>query len=131
MNAFLKTSLFSLVLLLGSGTVYAQRGGGDISPADQAKKQTEKMAEQLSLTDEQKEEVLKVNLKFAEISEAARAGGRPDRETMKTAQATQKAELKAVLTEDQFKALEALQAKEESGNRGGKRGGGKRGGGRG
>ncbi len=110
MKAFIKVS-FVLLALLATQLVYAQRGDRDMDPEARAERQTESMKERLSLTDDQLPIIKSINLKYAQKMKEARDGAEGDwesmRGTMKALNEQKKVELKAVLTEEQFKALEA------------------------
>jgi periplasmic protein CpxP/Spy len=89
------------------------RGGGrgQFSPADMAQRQTDRLAEAIQLTDDQKTQILEINKKYAEQSMQMRRGGRgmdmsdAEREEMRTKmaeiQAEKDKEIKAVLTQEQ------------------------------
>ena len=68
-----------------------------------AKKQTERMAEKLSLTNEQKAQIETINLKYAQKSQEARQA---EKEAQKAGfqqfKEEKNAELKAVLTDEQY-----------------------------
>lgn len=78
----------------------AQRGG-DHTPEERAKMRTERMAEELNLSAEQKEAVYAANLETAKANEADRA------EAMKA----NNAKLKEILTEEQYSQLKSKRKK--------------------
>ncbi|PPK87591.1 hypothetical protein CLV84_0536 [Neolewinella xylanilytica] len=108
-----KAILFSLLFVLATGVLSAQRGE-DRDPAERIEKQTERLATVLELTPEQTERVRAINESFAAEVKTAREELRSEREAMraslKTANDQRLTEMKAVLTDEQFAKLEALQA---------------------
>ncbi len=124
------TFLF-LVLLMGQSS-FAQRGM-NMDPAERAKKQTEAMKEQLTLSDAQASKVEAVLLATSEKMMTAREEADGDRsamrEAMKTIQEEKMDEMKKYLTAEQFTAYEkmeqeALERRQERMN--GKKGKGKK-----
>ncbi len=86
----------------------SERGG---TPSERADKLTAKMAENLSLTDEQRATVAEINLKYAnevaDFREETREQREAARATMKEIRQNQEAALKEVLTEAQVLKYEA------------------------
>ena len=128
MKAFIKVS-FVFFALLASQLVYAQRGEGgrggrDMDPEARAERQTKGMQERLSLTEGQLPIIKSINLKYAQKMQEAREEAEGDREamrsTMNALRGQKKVELKAILTQEQFEALEAWE-EERRANRQGKR----------
>ena len=79
------------------------------TPAERAEKRTAKMTKHLDLNSEQAAKVKAINLKYAQKREELRGakGEKSDRfEQMKSMKDAQKAEMKAVLTTEQFTKLE-------------------------
>ncbi|MCD7971198.1 MAG: DUF4890 domain-containing protein [Candidatus Azobacteroides sp.] len=76
------------------------------SAEDMAKKQTERMAEKLSLTNDQKAKIETINLKYAKQHEASRNSQKSEKDAMraemKKVKEAKDAELKAVLTDEQY-----------------------------
>lgn len=107
----------------------AQRAGKSIDPAQSAEKQTAHMVEQLSLDEIQAVKVKEINLTYAKKMKEAREDNKGNRNAMKeimTAINTEKtAEIKQVLTDEQFQSFEEMVAKKRKGKRG-KRGRGSR-----
>jgi Spy/CpxP family protein refolding chaperone len=97
------------------------------SSDDIAKKQTEQMTKNLSLTDDQKAKVDAINLKYAKKQEEAFKSSKEDREAkreeMKKTRDAKDSELKAVLTADQYTKYQ--QIREEQKNKRGEKGKGK------
>lgn len=93
-------------MVLISFSTFAQRKGEDRPSAEErATRNTERMAEELTLTDAQKKQVLAINLEFVKKNEAER---KAEAEARKAEMEAKKAELKeqdtkiqAVLTEEQ------------------------------
>ncbi len=108
----------------------AQPGGPRLSPEEMAERQTTQLAEKLELDEAQKSKVQEINLAFAQKLKAMREEGRDNREAMRekreTAQSERMAQLKEVLSEEQFKAFEEIQSerpeRSKRGDRKGRRG---------
>ncbi|MDL2214844.1 DUF4890 domain-containing protein [Dysgonomonas sp. OttesenSCG-928-M03] len=104
----MKTKLLSLLILLFviTGGLSAQRRQ-QASPEMRAKRQTETLAEKLSLSEEQKQKVYDLNLKYANQAESTRSNDGQDRRAQFRKQQEQKdAELKTILTDEQQKQYE-------------------------
>ncbi len=123
----MKKLLFTLGLFsLLAVSVMAQKRGGERQTAEQrAERATEKMAEELGLSDEQKAEILELNLQFAQereeerkASREAREEMRKSREEMREKMQAQDEKIKAVLTEEQAAKWEEIKKeRRESGER--------------
>jgi hypothetical protein len=126
----MKSKLFLLALIcLFSGAIYAQDGGQRgqrgqrLTLEERVKAQTDRMKKDYELTDAQYDSVKKINLKYAKKAEEAMKGNRDNREKSREIfrknQEEQSKELKATLTETQYKKYEEqLKARRErSGNR--------------
>ena len=91
-----------------------------MSPEDMAARQTERMALDLALSQEQVSAVYDINLKYAQIMAEARQNSGGDwasmRETMQGIRAEKDAELKIVLTEAQY--TQHAEAQEQRGQQG-------------
>ncbi|MDR1762617.1 MAG: DUF4890 domain-containing protein [Dysgonamonadaceae bacterium] len=121
----MKKFLLMALLLCGSTVMFSQRpgggpGGGQFSPEDFAKRQTEWMTKELNLTDAQIAPVDSVNLLYAKKQqELFKPDG--DREAMREAMQTINAEKEAafakILTEEQFKTYKE-KSREMFGRRG-------------
>jgi hypothetical protein len=121
-------------MCLFSGMIYAQDGGGQrggqrergqrLTVEERVKAQTDRMKKDFELTDVQYDSVQKINLKYAKKAEEAMKGNRENleqnREVFRKNQEEQSKELKAILTEAQYKKYEEqLKARaERSRNRG-------------
>ncbi|MEP0713200.1 DUF4890 domain-containing protein [Algoriphagus sp.] len=132
------------LLVLVSLSTYAQKRGGERPGAEErASRATEKMAEELSLTDAQKQELLTINVEYAKKVEAERKAEIEARKAEMTAKRAemkaQDAKIQAVLTEEQKVKWTEMKAERidnprrrrpnaqiESDPRKGKRGGGDR-----
>lgn len=97
-----------MMLMISLSTMAQKRGGERPSPEDRAKRTTERMAETLSLTEEQKKQVLDINLEYAKKNEAEMEARKAEMEARKAEMEAKRAELKqqdakiqAVLTEEQ------------------------------
>jgi len=86
------------------------------NPEERIKEQTEQMAKDLNLNDTQKEQVAEVNKKFAEKMKAIRMENNGNREAIRSAMKKpideREAELKKILTEDQYKKHLEIQAQQ-------------------
>lgn len=84
---------------------------------EQAKRQTERLKKELTLTADQETKVKEVYLASATKMSEARKSGEASRETMmakrKEMQKEEETKLKAILTADQFTKYQALQKKME------------------
>jgi len=106
----MKKITFIVVLLFFTvELVSAQRGNGNhhrISPEQMAQKQTQKMKESLSLTDEQVPKVKALNFKYINLMMDARKLGLERQDMMfkmKELSDDKKREMKKVLNKEQFK----------------------------
>ncbi len=122
-----KLKMMFVAAMLFTGTqVFAQNRTHD--PEQAAKRQTERMTEKLSLTEDQSAKVLNINKKIAEEMQTARTSGEltTDNRRAFRRQQTEKrdAELKKVLSEDQWTQWEAMKKEQEY--RDGRRGHGQR-----
>ncbi|MEZ4922089.1 MAG: DUF4890 domain-containing protein [Crocinitomicaceae bacterium] len=111
-----------LVLMIGTITVgFAQGGPGgpdrekfkDMSPEERAEKRTEKMAEMLDLTADQKEKILKLNLEHAKEMESIKAEGEKLKEKAKNERDSNKKAVESILTDEQKKILEEKEKERE------------------
>ncbi|HMQ49006.1 MAG TPA: hypothetical protein PKA00_16080 [Saprospiraceae bacterium] len=120
--------LVSTVLFLALAlTVNAQRGEGFPTPEEMAERQTAHMTDQLKLSDEQKEQVKSINLTFSKKAHEIRQEQRQkEQAAMEKIKNEKLAEMKKVLSDEQYKQLEALHAERSKHPRG--KGDGKRGG---
>jgi len=102
-------SLVTLLIFTGSAIFAQQHGGGGDgkkpTPEDRARRQTEMMKDNLNLTAAQEPKVAAINLKYAKKNDDARkiADTAVQRKTLQTINTQKDAELKGVLTADQFK----------------------------
>ncbi|MDR1170407.1 MAG: hypothetical protein LBK97_06200 [Prevotellaceae bacterium] len=126
----MRSKLFLLFLMsLFTGMIYAQDGeqrgqrGQRLSTEERVKAQTDRMKKDFELTDAQYDSVKRINLKYAKkIEEAFENSKKDDAKNMEVVQKNreeQNSELKAVLTEAQYKKYEEqLKARRERfGNR--------------
>lgn len=109
-NLFLMISVTAL-FLFSSTTIFAQQQGpgkgyGKATPEERAKRQTEMMKENLSLTAAQEPKVSAINLKYANKMEDVRkiTDTAVMRKTAQNLNKQKEGELKAILTADQFKS---------------------------
>lgn len=135
MKISLKFLFLTCLLCAGLTSIQAQRGGGwNADPAERAKQQTERMTESLSLSEKQAEKVGEINLKYAKKMADARESYTGEdrsgmREIMRTIFDEQNAELKGVMTSDQYEQWQKIQEEQRQRRqqRRGERGGGKKG----
>lgn len=120
MNAMRKFGLFLMIILFASALVNAQPGGRQFSPEDMAKRQTEQMGETLKMSKDLQQKVYDLNLKYAKKSAEMFQGGGgfrdmsdADRQKMREKREAlnkeKDAEMKKLLSADQFKAYEKYQ----------------------
>ena len=93
-----------LVVAIGSGALAQEKRGKQRDPEKMATKMTEKMVEKLGLNDDQKEKLYQSNLRFAQAK-------KENREEMKAAGEKHSAEMKEILTEDQYAAYQQQREK--------------------
>ena len=119
----MKTRLITAVLacallsFAGQNAFAQQRGGwGDgpqgerPDPAQMAKRQADQMKTELKLTDDQYTKVLNLYKKQSEdMQKMMQSGDRPDRESMQASREKYNAEIKKVLTDDQYKKWSELE----------------------
>ena len=97
----------------------AQDGGRKMmSPQERATKSTEKLAEKLKLSDEQKSKVLAIYTEqataMATDMKAAEGDRKAKREEMMAARAANEAKIEALLTEEQKKVYDSLKAERKA-----------------
>ena len=114
-----------LMVMISLSTIAQRKGGERPSAEERAKRNTERMAEELTLTDAQKRQVLDINLEYAKKNEAEMAERRAEMEARKGEMDSKKAELKgqdakiqAVLTEEQRAKWTEIKAERMDGRRG-------------
>ncbi|TFV95963.1 DUF4890 domain-containing protein [Algoriphagus kandeliae] len=118
----MKKILFSagLVFLLSMGA-FAQRGPQREmpDPETRAKMMTDRMAEQLGLSEEQKAKILAINLENAKKRQAEAEARKAEAEARREQAKAQEEEIKSILTEEQRQKWEELkEARRERGPRG-------------
>ncbi len=98
-----KWIIASALLMLVSVSTFAQRQskGERPSPQERAKMMTERMANQLELTEAQKEQVMLINMEYAEKREAEMEARKKEMEARKIEAQEQEAKIQSVLTEEQ------------------------------
>lgn len=92
-------------------TTAAQTTDTKMTAEERAQKLSDKMKTELSLTDEQYEKVKAVNLKYAKKNDEIRngSGGKLSKyKSIKSSQSDKKKEMKAILTEEQYKKYEQM-----------------------
>lgn len=97
-----------LMASIGLSAMAQQRGGERPSPEQRATKMTEKMAEELSLTADQKKQVLEINLAQAKKMDQERQDQMKANEARKAEMKKQDEQIKAVLTEEQLAKWEEI-----------------------
>lgn len=101
-----------IAVLFGSSFAIAQQQQmQQRTPRERAQNQTRMMQKNLGLTDDQNKKVYDIILKYAQQADNARneAPGRDRRQEMKEIQNNKEADLKAVLTGEQFQKYQAYQ----------------------
>lgn len=124
MKTFL-SAVMTLIVASSLNLVIAQPGGGNggpnMDPAEMAKRQTERMTTALELSEEQAASIQEINMTYANIMVEARENRTGDREemraTMEGIRTDRDAEIKTVLTEEQYATFVELAAKQRA-NRG-------------
>ena len=106
-----------LVILISSTTVFAQSGNRQGKKGDPSKR-SEKMIEELKLNDKQAAEFCKVEADFKDQMTKEREAVKEDRQKMRekmTAMRTEKdAQIKSILTDEQYKLYQEKQKKADS-----------------
>ncbi|TKG93446.1 DUF4890 domain-containing protein [Puteibacter caeruleilacunae] len=116
---------FLFVAVMFANMVVAQP---KFDPKERAQKSTKAMIEKLSLNKEQGEKIGEINLKYAEKMQEIFKKGKGNRDQMRSSMQTmrkdQEAEIKKVLTEEQYKKYQAWQKerRQQQGQRGQGRG---------
>ncbi len=99
-------SIFTILLVSFAISTKAQPQHKKFNAEDMSKMQTEMMKKELNLSDKQTTEVSAINLKFAKKMDEQRKNSEGDREAMhkqmETMQKERNAELKEVLTDEQY-----------------------------
>ena len=97
-----------MMVMISLSTMAQKRGVERPSAEDRAKRVTERMADELTLTEAQKNQILEINLEYAKKNEAEMAERRAEMEARRAEMDAKRAELKeqdskiqAVLTEEQ------------------------------
>lgn len=113
-----KIGLFVLMMVFAAYIADAQPGGQgrNFTPEDMAKRQTEQMVEYVKMDKTLEKKVYDLNLKYAKKSQELRGGGNfmdmsdADREKMRAQMTKQQeeknAEIKKILSADQYKQYE-------------------------
>lgn len=140
-----KLVLLVISILLVSGITYAQeRGGGDrpsktapqggprgdrpnFNPEEIAKRQTQRLVDELKLNKEQEAKAIAINKKYTEkqtgsfgkMRDASDADRAKMREEMDKLQAERNKEIRAILTPEQAKTFDEIQKKREEMRRNG------------
>jgi periplasmic protein CpxP/Spy len=117
-----------LMAFIGLSAMAQQRGGERPTPEQRATKMTEKMAEELSLSADQKKQILEINLERAKKMDQDRAERMKETEARKEEMDSRREEMKkqderikAVLTEEQLGKWEEIKLSQK--NRGRRPGG--------
>lgn len=103
-----------LVILISSATVFAQNGNRQRKMGDPSQR-SEKMIEELKLDDKQAAEFRKVEADFREKMNKEREAVKDDREKMREKMITlyneKEAQIKKILTDEQYKQYQEKQKK--------------------
>jgi hypothetical protein len=106
----MKKGLLVVCLMAFSLMVFAQQGGPRQQTPEQIAAQLETMKKELNLNDTQFANFKKIDEEYRTKMQNARQGGNFDRDAMTKLRDEQNAKVKAVITADQFKKYEELQA---------------------
>ncbi|NVJ86627.1 MAG: DUF4890 domain-containing protein [Algoriphagus sp.] len=113
-----------LIFLLSMGAFAQQKSQRQMpDPEIRAKMMTDRMAEQLGLSEEQKAKILAINLENAKQRQAEAEGRKAEAEARRAQAQAQKEEIIAILTEEQRQKWEELRAARGDRERRGPRGG--------
>ena len=100
-----KTVILLLMTMFVASGVFAQQRQR-ATPEERAKRQTETLAKVLELTDEQKEKVAAIDLKYVQPAESSTTDREKRREEFRKRAEQRNAEIKKELTEEQQKKFE-------------------------
>ena len=90
-----------MMVMISLSTMAQKRGGERPSAEERAIRNTERMAEELTLTDAQKKQILDINLEYAKKNEAEMAERKAEMDAKRAELKEQDAKIQAVLTEEQ------------------------------
>ncbi|MCE7055416.1 DUF4890 domain-containing protein [Algoriphagus sp. AGSA1] len=97
-----------VIVMISLSTMAQRRGGERLTAEERAERNTEQMAEKLSLDDSQKKQILEINLEYAKKYEAEMVQRKAEAEARKAKMEALREEMKdqdtkiqAVLTEEQ------------------------------
>lgn len=117
MKALVKTGIFFVLVSLFTLNISAQKPGRgkQMNPEEKATKQTEWMTKELNLNSDQQAKIKQIHLKHAEqmkkqrdaVQESAKKDKEQMREQMKAQREAHNAEIKSVLTTEQYQTWEA------------------------
>ena len=99
----MKTWIIGAALLVGTSLQVAAQHGKrvQVNPEERAKKVTEKMATELELSEEQKSQILELNLDQAKIRQAEIDHEMDQRKQRSAQMKTHEEKIKAILTDEQ------------------------------
>jgi hypothetical protein len=108
----MKTPFFFLLASLLSLSALAQNDlRKNTTPEQRAEHQTRQLTKQLGLSTEQSQRLQALNLRWAQTMNSLRTeGARPERGSLRAMQQSHEADLKAVLTPEQWTTYERLRA---------------------
>ncbi len=119
----MKRIILASVMMLFCFVSMAQQRGG--TPEERAKRQTDRLKEELSLNADQEKQVLTLHLERAKKMEEARAAGGDGREAFRASQEEYTKKLTAILTPEQQEKFKKMQAEMRQRGGGGPGGGGR------
>ncbi|MPR32422.1 DUF4890 domain-containing protein [Salmonirosea aquatica] len=96
------------LLVLGTASYAQQRGGGNATPEVRAERQTKMMTEKLGLSEDQQKQVY--TLQLARVNKMQELRESQNRDGMRTANEEFQKNLAAILTPDQAKKYEEMEA---------------------
>jgi Spy/CpxP family protein refolding chaperone len=110
-----------LVVMISLSSIAQQRGGERSTPEQRATSMTEKMAEELSLTADQQNQILAINLEQAKKRDQDRVEQQKESEARKAEMKKHDESIKAILTDEQRSKWEEIKLSHK--DRGGRLGG--------
>ncbi len=117
-NLVKKWVIGAALLIFTSFSVAAQQGrGGQIAPEERAKKATEKMATELELTEEQKSQILALNLEQAKKRQSQMEEEMAERKARAEEMKAHQDKIKTILTEEQRSKWEEIKVEQRKNRR--------------
>ena len=113
MRNTIKIYLLAFMVIFSTGSIFAQGDHKDFDPEKRATKITERLTEALSLDAAQAEKIKEIHLKYSERMHSIRSQeGEEDRSKKRAAMQQMRtdieAEIKTVLTEEQYQKIQEM-----------------------